>query len=63
MTPELELQLLLLQNPELRILQQKLDEETKHLSPYAKSLYLQELMFDNVAFMKAKLTELKELLR
>lgn len=61
MRPELELQLLILNSPELMTLQQQIDETTKDMLPYAKCLYLQELLLDNVALLNTKMTELRRL--
>ena len=60
MNPFLELQLLLIQNPELQALQQKIDEDTKNMSPLAKCMYLQELMLDNCRNMKSMLDYVNE---
>lgn len=60
MNPFLELQLLILQNPELAALQHKIDNETKGMSSYVKCLYLEQLMLDNVTTMTTLLQELRE---
>jgi hypothetical protein len=61
MNPFLQRQLLLLENPELMALQQKLDKDTEGMSSYAKCLYIQELMLDNCQQLKTLLQDLQDL--
>lgn len=62
MNPHLELQLLIISNPELATLQQELDRTTENMLPYAKCLYLQELLLDNATLLKTEMQKLQRLL-
>ncbi len=62
MNPQLELQLLIISNPELATLQQELDRTMHNMLPYAKCLYLQELLLDNAALLKTEMQKLNRML-
>lgn len=62
MRPELELQLLIISNPELMALQQQIDIQTKDMLPYTKCLFLQELLLDNVTLLNTEMEKLRRLM-
>lgn len=61
MKEEIELLNLLLSNPELKILQDRINYETRNMDTEQKLVYLQEEMLDNLTDMLNKLDNLSSL--
>ena len=61
MKEEMELLNLLIANPHLKVLQDKLDYDMRNMSSEQRCTYLQELMLDNCEELKNHLTKLVRL--